>query len=248
MASPQLEEGHLALAHEIVESLAKIRISGTEWQILWVILRKTYGWHKKLDVIPLSQFEAMTGLSRPHVVRYLKKLLQKKVIFVAKIDRNAVVYGFNKDYDKWKPLPKRVALPKHAADTAGMDNDPYPEVQKSLRREGPPKDRRDIQKGRYGLHVELTSDEYEKLVGEFSPGVIADVIEFFDLKIESTGVAQWRKYHESDYATILYWERNGWIKLGTAGPSPILGASSRGIMGWAERERERRQRLSEEER
>jgi phage replication O-like protein O len=245
MANPQLEEGHLALAHEIVESLAKIRISGTEWQLLWVILRKTYGWHKKVDVISLSQFQAMTGLSRPHIVRYLKNLLQKRVIFIAKISKDAVVYGFNKDYEKWKPLPKKAALPKKATDLARIDNDPCPKAQKSLPGKGPSKEGKDTVKDRYGLHVELTGGEYEKLVREFSPEAIADVIEFFNLKIESTGVAQWRKYHESDYATILYWEHNGWIRLGPAGPNPVLGASSQGIMGWAGRERERLQRIGE---
>ena len=55
MANPQIENGHVDIANDIAEVLAQTRISGTEWQIVWVILRKTYGWHKKVDQIALSQ-------------------------------------------------------------------------------------------------------------------------------------------------------------------------------------------------
>ncbi len=144
MANPQLEEGHLGLAHEIVESLAKIRISGTEWQLLWVILRKTYGWHKKLDVIPLSQFHALTGLPKPHIIRYLSKLLHKKIIFIAKIERGSTVYGFNKDFDKWVPLPKKAILSKKTTNIAQIDNEPCPKRQKSLPKKGPSKDNKEL--------------------------------------------------------------------------------------------------------
>ena len=51
MANPQAENGHTDIANEIVEALARTRISGTETQLLWVIFRKTYGWHKKEDEI-----------------------------------------------------------------------------------------------------------------------------------------------------------------------------------------------------
>ncbi len=91
----------------------------------------------------------------------------------------------------------------------------------------------------------MTKDEYEKLVDKFTAETVIDVIEFFDLKIASKGVGQWRKDHKSDYATILYWERNGWIRPNRTAPNPTLSTSSRGIMGWAERERERARKISE---
>lgn len=298
MANPQLENGHLELAHEIVESLARIRISGTEWQLLWVILRKTYGWHRKVDAISLSQFQAMTGLSRPHISRYLKKLLRKKVIVLRK-DGGVRSYGFNKDFDEWEPLPKKAGRPGGAPRPGGARQPAAPEEARTGQApegrasvEGGggdhlPRERRDgherntgsenrllerrsdaaprqvaaaqgdvgtppgdFRKERYGPHVELTADEYGKLVERFTPEAIDDVIELFNLKIESKGVARWRTYHESDYATILYWARNGWIRLpaegsrdpgGTspASASRLMSTSSRGIMGWAARERER---------
>jgi phage replication O-like protein O len=246
MANPQLENGHLELANEIIDSLAGIRISGTEWQVLWVILRKTYGWHKKLDVIPLSQFCAMTGLSKPHVIRSVKKLLDKRVIIVFRNGNGTAAYGFNKDFDKWKPLPGKQKLPC-AGSRSSSSRKPGGEwvCAEDGRVRGDNDAGKSAGKETYGRHVRLSADECRKLAERFHPGILKEVIEFFDLKIESKGVRQWRRDHESDYATILYWERNGWIRLGTEEPNAACGAfrsmsaSSRSIVAWAEREGER---------
>ena len=44
MASPQVENGHIDIANTIADKLCSYRLSGQEWQIIWVILRKTWGW------------------------------------------------------------------------------------------------------------------------------------------------------------------------------------------------------------
>lgn len=108
MANPQAENGHLDLAHEIVEALARIRISGEEGQVLWALFRKTYGWHKKEDYIPLSQFSVMTGLKRQTVHRALMKLSSKKMIVIKKDDGLIRLYRFNKDFEEWKPSSKKI--------------------------------------------------------------------------------------------------------------------------------------------
>lgn len=108
MASPQAENGHIDIANEIVDALARYRISGEEWQCLMVIFRKTYGWKKKDDEISLSTFEELTGIKRPNIVRALKKLLSKKIIGSSKNDtRYATKYWFNKDFDEWEPVIKK---------------------------------------------------------------------------------------------------------------------------------------------
>lgn len=113
MASPQAENGHVDIANEIVEALARIRLSGEEMQVLWVIFRKTYGWHKKTDLISYGQFSECTGLSRQHVLRAVKKLLPKMVIRVTKNGDSGInLYEFNKDFDQWQVLPKKVTVTK----------------------------------------------------------------------------------------------------------------------------------------
>lgn len=108
MASPQVENGHIDIANELAEALARIRLSGEESQILWVIIRKTYGWHKKEDRIALSQFVEFTGINKQSCHRALGKLSSKKVIAVIKKGyENINSYCINKDFDKWKPVDKK---------------------------------------------------------------------------------------------------------------------------------------------
>lgn len=64
MINPQIENGYTKIATEIIEKFCYYRISGEEWLVLWVVLRKTYGWNKKEDKISLSQFADLTKLSR----------------------------------------------------------------------------------------------------------------------------------------------------------------------------------------
>lgn len=96
MASPQKENGYTAIANEIMESISKVRLLGSEFQIIFWIIRQTYGFHKKEDVISLTQFEKHTGLSRPTVVKSLKNLLANNII--TKKDNKI---KFNKDWEMW---------------------------------------------------------------------------------------------------------------------------------------------------
>ena len=103
MAKPQKENGHVDIANEIVEALARTSLSGYESRILWVIFRKTYGWHKKEDWITNTQISDMTGIAETHTSRTIKILLWKNIIL-----KNGNKLAFQKDYDKWKKLPKGV--------------------------------------------------------------------------------------------------------------------------------------------
>lgn len=96
MANPQKENGHLDIANEIVEILARTHLSGNEMQIIWAVLRKTWSWQKKYDRIPLSQLEKMTKLSRVAVCRAKKSLVSKMIL-----EEKDGGIGFNKDYDGW---------------------------------------------------------------------------------------------------------------------------------------------------
>jgi len=105
-ASPQAEDGHIDIANEIGEALARVNLSAYESRILWVIWRKTYGWHKRMDQISITQFEKFTGLKRRHVHRTLSKLIERKI--VTRIGNSRIItYGFQKDYIKWRDVTKR---------------------------------------------------------------------------------------------------------------------------------------------
>ena len=131
MASPQRENGHIDFANEIAEHLAYYRLSGQEYQILWVIWRKTYGWQKKQDAISLSQFFGLTKMKKPSIIKTINKLVSKNIVS-KKANAIANLYSFNKDFDTWKALAKRLIVSKkanrslakrlHTKDTITKDN------------------------------------------------------------------------------------------------------------------------------
>ena len=114
MANPQPENGHIDIANEIAEKLAGFYITGEEYQVLWVIWRKTWGWHKKKDWISLPQFESLTHIKKPNIIRTIKKLISKNIIIkednrIIKEDNEYHIrYGFNKNFDSWKALSKKI--------------------------------------------------------------------------------------------------------------------------------------------
>lgn len=111
MASPQKENGYTAIANPIMDALTKIRISGEARQVFDTILRKTYGFNKKEDAISLSQFSTSTGLKKNSVCKALAHLRDLNLI-TQKVNDIANIYSINKDFDTWKPLPKKRTLPK----------------------------------------------------------------------------------------------------------------------------------------
>ena len=75
MASPQIEDGYVKIANEIIEALCRVSIGLGNAQVLYFILRKTYGYQKKEDQISLSQIQEGTGMSRRNVIYCLQNLV-----------------------------------------------------------------------------------------------------------------------------------------------------------------------------
>lgn len=100
MENPQAENGHIDIANEIADQFCHLHLSGNEWMVLWVVLRKTWGWHKKEDMVSLTQFQKLTGLSRWRVNESIKQLVTKRILVK---DKRKFVnnYGFNKLYSQW---------------------------------------------------------------------------------------------------------------------------------------------------
>ena len=111
MANPQLEDGYLRIANKVWDALIAIRIPGRARQILDFIIRKTWGYGKQSDHIPLSQMNKATGIPSRQLHRELAKLRAMNLI-TQKGDGKSVSYSFNKNYDKWNPSPRKVTSPR----------------------------------------------------------------------------------------------------------------------------------------
>jgi phage replication O-like protein O len=96
MASPQIENGHTRIANELLEALAFVNFNGEEARLVFALLRKTYGFQKKLDFISNSQFVKATGLYKAHVSRGETRLIERKIV-----TRIGNKVGINKNYEQW---------------------------------------------------------------------------------------------------------------------------------------------------
>src|SRR3990167_6396213 len=96
MENPQLENGHLDIANELVEALARTQLSGYESRVLWAVFRKTYGWHKKEDWMSFNQLRVLTQLKDSHISRTLKLLVMRKIL-----TKGGKLLSFNKYYNEW---------------------------------------------------------------------------------------------------------------------------------------------------
>ncbi|WP_284118263.1 replication protein [Acinetobacter seifertii] len=65
------------------------KISDASCKIYLVICRKTRGWNKEMDSISLSQFEEITGKSRPTVVKCLNELIKVGLV----VEQPSTVHG-----------------------------------------------------------------------------------------------------------------------------------------------------------
>jgi phage replication O-like protein O len=101
MANPQKEDGFVAIANEIMDALCRSHPGGSEGQVLWAIIRKTYGWNKQADKISISQLCEMTGLARRTIIYAMQNLEAKNMITIKRQDCEANTIALNKDYDKW---------------------------------------------------------------------------------------------------------------------------------------------------
>jgi len=127
MASPQADNGYTRIANEIMDNLAKIRIAGEARQMLDVIIRKTYGFNKKEDKISTSQFMLLTGLSRIAIPKARRKLIELNLITVSqKGYSQGLTYSMQKDYEKWKPYPKKDTVSKKGRKCIQKSKQVYP--------------------------------------------------------------------------------------------------------------------------
>lgn len=94
MANPH---GYTQISNEVLEALVQVNLYPYETRVLLFIIRKTYGWHKKSDLIPLSQIVSGTGIAKSNASRALSSLISKQIVI--RLDNKQL--GFNKDYDSW---------------------------------------------------------------------------------------------------------------------------------------------------
>jgi len=116
MRGPQLEDGYTRIANEILEAIARFPINATQFRILMVIWRYTYGFNRKSSELSQSFIAEATGLHKKQVQRELNALIKMNII---KVEKEASfssprVLKFNKYYQSWEGANQ---LPPSETDT-----------------------------------------------------------------------------------------------------------------------------------
>lgn len=220
MAKPQLEDGYTPIANEILEQLVRMHLSANQWQVLLCVIRKTYGFHKKVDYIANFQIGEATGLCKAVVSRSLKDLGDRHLI-----TRKGKYIGFQKDWEKWQGLVFQPTLgsklaepstPEKLAKSSIKVSNSEKQLAKSATKVSScavaqkikdtiTKDKRNIpdkKKSYFFGNILLKEAEYNKLVDQFGEVGTKDRIENLSLYKKSRG-----KKYASDYATILAWDK-----------------------------------------
>ena len=107
MASPQLENGYTKIANELLEAFARTNFSAYQRRVIDAIVRKTYGYRKKMDHIPISQIVELTQIHKCHVSRALKELNHRNIV-----TRLGNQIAINKNWQGWQQLPNGVTRKK----------------------------------------------------------------------------------------------------------------------------------------
>lgn len=105
--SIQLENGYTKIANELIEKLAKVKMSGQAWQVLFAIIRKLYGHNKKSDWIEYSQVMEITGLPKSRVCEAVATLRENGIITQKRNGKRQII-EIIKDFDS---VPQKRIVP-----------------------------------------------------------------------------------------------------------------------------------------
>jgi len=100
-ASPQLENGYTRIANELLEAIIEYSFTMSEYKIILLVFRMTYGWNRKEALISYGKITSYTKLDKRYAKKMIKKLVQDRVLFKNSI-RGKNVLGLNKNYYTWR--------------------------------------------------------------------------------------------------------------------------------------------------
>jgi phage replication O-like protein O len=99
--NPQRENGRREVANEIWRALALASLPGGEYQVVIVVIDRTWGYGKQSASISLDYFEKTTRLTRPGVIKAIKHLSEKRIVLRQTNGTKTTEYLFNKHFDTW---------------------------------------------------------------------------------------------------------------------------------------------------
>lgn len=105
----ELEDGYTRIANELLEAVMLAGMTQHQLLVFMAVMRKTYGFNKKVDWVSNEQLSQLTGML-PHKCSAAKSALVKRNI----LTQEGRQTGINKELSEWKneTYPKKVNLPE----------------------------------------------------------------------------------------------------------------------------------------
>lgn len=181
---PQTENGYTRIAsgsekNDVLMALVKARLNATQYQIMLLVIRKTWGYNKKEDWISLTQFENYLSKTRPSITNEIKTLVKKNILVKKSYPGIKAFYAINKDFSSWKLLVKKTLLGKKTITQL---------VKKTLpTKDNITKDSIHIRKNSKNSHTPCTLEEIQEIAKrlEVSPDDVKYIHEQIINKIKS---------------------------------------------------------------
>ena len=79
-SNPQLEDGYTRIANELLMAIIKYSFCATEYKIVWLVIRNTYGWNKKEELMSHGMIAKEIGVNISYVKKIVKNLIKNIVI------------------------------------------------------------------------------------------------------------------------------------------------------------------------
>lgn len=222
MADVQKEKGFTPIAHELLEAAARSKFNGTQFRIILIVWRYTYGFNRKSHGLSISFIAEAIEVNKKQAERELQSLIDKNVIKVtAGGEKQTRSLSVNKDYESWKTENIPLIRGKKSADNKMQHPSNPLEALPSKKREDLPSNPRDkkerkktikkeeirdmnipSEKIKFHDTVYLTLEQYEKLCNEFGKHRVDNTIEALDEWQTNKKPSQHKKDHNK---TIRVW-------------------------------------------
>ena len=103
MANPQIENGYTPIANELLEAIYGARLNATQFKIVLMVVRYTYGFSRKEHHLSLSFIAKGTGVHKNQVSRDLSRLIERKILLeiAPPTFSKPRTLSLNKNYDSW---------------------------------------------------------------------------------------------------------------------------------------------------
>lgn len=115
------------IANAVVDDFL-CRMSGSAWKCYAVIVRKTTGWQKEMDYIPVAQFKTLAGIKKDDTVTDALKELEELGLIIS-IKRQGQVTGYRLNMPAPPPENGGTTTPEngvHPKNGATPENGGYP--------------------------------------------------------------------------------------------------------------------------